>query len=171
MSNDINEIALRLDKEKEILNNFFYEGNKTLDEIQEQSIKVDELVVEYMKAQIELKKKRGEIVDKYKDILDQPYRFEIRNMIWKEVRLDNPNVGPREMEQFVTNVYVYCCLLAHGVKEEEIVKQLLYLNNKYFEEIYQQEAIDEEGKSKVIDSLEYLKNLKEKYVKIIKERM
>lgn len=171
MDNNILKIKENLDKEKQKLEDLYYTGSVTMEELQNQSIKVDELVVKYMQTQIALKKEKITIEEKYKDILNKPYRFEIRNMIWSEVRLDNPNIGPREMEQFVTNVFVYCCLLAHNITEQEIVHQLIYLNNTYFDEIYKQEAIDEEGASKVKDSLEYLKHLKDKYTQIIKERI
>ena len=126
MDNNILKIKENLDKEKQKQEDLYYTGSVTMEELQNQSIKVDELVVKYMQTQIALKKEKITIEEKYKDILNKPYRFEIRNMIWSEVRLDNPNIGPREMEQFVTNVFVYCCLLAHNKTEQEIVNQLIY---------------------------------------------
>ena len=173
MKKDIRKIQKKLEKERAVLNSFFETDSIDISstEIYNQSTKLDDIISEYINTQAELYEERSSIMDKYNEILNQPYRAEITGEIRKEVRLDNPNVGIKELEHFSNNVYVYCCLLAHNIPEQEIVNQLLFLNNKYFEQIQTEEPATPEGASKITNKLEYLTNLKNKYLKIIKERI
>ena len=173
MKKDIRKIQKKIEKERAVLNSFFETDSIDISstEIYNQSTKLDNIISEYINTQAELYEERSAIMYKYNEILNQPYRAEITGEIRKEVRLDNPNVGIKELEHFSNNVYVYCCLLAHNIPEQEIVNQLLFLNNKYFEQIKTEEPATPEGASKITNTLEYLTNLKNKYLKIIKERI
>lgn len=173
MNSKIQEIRDKIEIERNILNSFFEDDSIDISstEIYNQSVKIDNLITEYFEAQSELDKERGIIMYKYEKLLNQPFKHEIIGNIRTEVRKDNPNIGIKELEYFSINVYIYTCLLAHGIKEQDIIEQLIYINNNYFDEIKEEEPVTPEGKSKVTNSLEYLKNLKEKYTKIIKERI
>lgn len=171
MEYDIKELEKELDIVKNKLNALIEENNGDFEKAYHQSVEVDKVVAKYIKAQIELNEERGNIMEKYKELLDTPFRFEITAQIRTEVRKDCPNVGVKELEHFSNNIYVYCCLLANNIEEQEIVEQLLYLNNKFFEEMQKEEFAIPNEKSKITNTLEYLTHLKEKYKKIIKERI
>lgn len=171
MYDNICELDKKLEKEKESLLNSYYESPHDIEKIQQHAIEVDEINVEYLNLKIYLEKERIAIIKKYENIINQSFKFEIRNQIRDEARTKNHYIGPREMEQFATNVYIYCCLLAYNVEETNIVQQLIYLNNKFYEEVTKQELLLQNIKPEIIISLEYTTYLKNKYIEIIKERI
>lgn len=59
--------------------------------------------------------------------------------------------------------------MVNNVSEQDIVDQLIFLNNKYFNYIEEKGSVH---KSHIeANNLEYLQNLNEKYKKIIKEKI
>ncbi len=57
---------------------------------------------------------------------------------------------------------------AHNVDKQDIIKQLLYLNNRYFDFMQEKGLI--EGQH-IGNNIDYLKKLNEKYKKIIREKI
>ena len=108
-------------------------------------------------------------MNKYENLLETPFKNEIILEIRKEVREKFNNIGVNELKHFSTNVYIYATLLAHKVEEQEIVNQLVYLNNIYFQDINKNDST-EAGESINYD-IEYLQYLVKKYKKIIEERI
>lgn len=46
-----------------------------------------------------------------------------------DVRKEIKNISDYELECYCNNVYIYACLKANNIKEDEIAKQILYRNN------------------------------------------
>ena len=109
-------------------------------------------------------------MDKYNNLIETPFKNEIIGQIRSEVRLKYPSMGIEELLHFSTNVYIYATLIVHNIPEQEIVNQLMFLNNKFFNATQNDDEIIINREMEQ-PTLEYLKYLKEKYVKIIRERI
>lgn len=149
--------------------NKFVDNQEEYDKIYEQSVIVDRVIAKYIEAKKYLEDERRRIVKDYEKILNQPYKEEVINQIKEEVKNDFPNIQEKELDHFSNNVYVCAILKAYNINEQEIVDQLLYLNNKYFDEM-QEDRIVKDSEIKEAN-FEYLKALNDKYTKIIKEKM
>ena len=100
---------------------------------------------------------------KYENLLETSYKNEIILEIRKEVREKFNNIGVNELKHFSTNVYVYATLLAHKIKEQKIVNQLIYLNNIYFQDMNRDDSAETE--ESINYDIEYLQYLVKKYKK------
>lgn len=148
--------------------NKYVEDAEEYDRIFQQSMVTDQVMVKYLNAKKKLEEERKNLMKDYSKELNTPFREEITKQIIEEVKKDYPNVDESELERFSDNVYIYATLNAHNVDKQDIIDQLLYLNNRYFD--FMQERGLVEGQH--IDSnIDYLKNLNEKYQKIIKEKI
>lgn len=168
MENDViklhDEIA-KVEKELDRL----VENGEEYDKLYEQSIVTDKVIARYLKARKHLEEERKKLIDKYKDELNSPYKEEIISQIQSEVKKDYPDVGEIELDHFSNNVYIYATLSAYKIDNYEIIKQLMYLNNVYFENMKENgEIIDSRIDN---NNLKYLENLNKKYLKIMEERI
>ncbi len=109
-------------------------------------------------------------MDKYNDLIETPFKNEIIEQIKSEVRLKYPSMVVKELIHFSTNVYIYATLIVNNIPEQEIVKQIMCLNNQFFNATQNDDKIII-NKETEKPTLEYLKYLKNKYVKIIMERI
>lgn len=169
MDYDIIKLHNELIKVQKNLDSLVEQEDGEYEKIFDQSVKTDRVIAKYIKAKEKLENERRQLMKKYEKELETPFKNEIIAQIRTEVRTKYPGVGIKELLHFSTNVYIYATLLAHNISEQEIVEQLVYLNNVYFEDMQENDNILQNC---MIDSdLEYLKYLKEKYIKIIKERI
>lgn len=167
MEQDIKKLDQDVTAMEEQLNKYV-EDAEEYDRIFHQSMVIDQVIVKYLNAKKKLEEERKNLMKDYSTELNTPFREEITNQIIEEVKQDYPNVDESELERFADNVYIYATLNAHNVDKQDIIDQLLYLNNRYFD--FMQERGLVEGQH--IDSnIDYLKNLNEKYQKIIKEKI
>lgn len=148
--------------------NEFAENEIEYKKIYEKYIVNEKLILKYLKAKEYLEDERRRILEDYYIQLNKPFKENIILKIKQDVKKEFTNVKEHELNHFVNNVYVYCTLLAYGIEEREIVKQLLYLNNKYFYE-FQEEGIIKD--SQINCDIDFLKNLCERYILIIKEKI
>lgn len=166
---DIIKLHKEIIEAQKKLNALVEQEDGEYEKIFNKSVKTDKVIAKYIKAKANLENERKLLMKKYEKELETPFKNEIIAQIRTEVRLKYPGIGVKELLHFSTNVYVYATLLAHNISEQEILEQLVYLNNIYFEDIQENDDILQNC---MIDSdLEYLKYLKEKYIKIIKERI
>ena len=148
---------------------FLITNNAKQDDIYIKSVELDSAIAIYLKATKQYDEENKRLIGKYKNLLEKDFREEIINMIKKDVIEKVGNVPKEELDHFCNNVYILCSLKAHKIDEQEIVKQIMYRNNIYLHEMQQ--------KGKVLDSsisnveLKFYTKLKNKYVKIIKERI
>lgn len=153
--------------EKEL--NRLVENEGEYDKLYEQSVVTDKVIVKYLEAKQYLEQERKRIVKDYSKLLDKPFRLGITIEIKEEVRKDFPNAKEEELNHFSNNVYVYATLRAYKVSEQDIVEQLLYLNNRYFDKMQEDGIVKN---TQVTDAnIEYLQKLNDKYMKKIKERI
>lgn len=168
MENDVIKLhdeIVKVEKELDRL----VENGEEYDKLYEQSIVTDKVIARYLKAKKHLEEERKKLIDKYKDELDSPYKEEIISQIQSEVKKDYPDVGEIELDHFSNNVYIYATLSAYKIDKHEIIKQLMYLNNVYFENMQENGEIKD---SKIDNNnLKYLENLNKKYFKIMEERI
>lgn len=158
---DIEAVQKELDK--------YVDDGEKYDKIYQQSIVTDRVIAKYIEAQKELQKERSNIVKNYDDLLNTSFRKEVTEQIKEDVKKDFPNVDEDELYRFSDNVYIYSTLMVNNVSEQDIVDQLIFLNNKYFNYIEEKGSVH---KSHIeANNLEYLQNLNEKYKKIIKEKI
>lgn len=144
-------------------------NNAKQDDIYIKSVEVDTAIALYLKATRQYDEENKRLIGKYKKLLEKDYKEEIINMIKKDVIEKVGNVPNEELEHFCNNVYILCSLKAHKVEEQEIIKQIMYRNNIYLYEMQQKGKIVDSSISKV--ELKFYTKLKNKYVKIIKERI
>lgn len=152
--------------EKELIK--FAEDEIEYTKIFEKYIVKEKVILKYMKAKKYLEQERSKLLKDYNILLDKPFKKEIILQIKQEVKEKFIQVKEPELNHFANNVYVYTTLLANCIAERDIVKQLLYLNNKFFYE-FQEDGIIED--SKINCDLDFLKNLSQKYISIIKEKV
>ena len=149
--------------------NRLVENEGEYDKLYEQSVVTDKVIVKYLEAKQYLEQERKRIVKDYSKLLDKPFRLGITIEIKEEVRKDFPNAKEEELNHFSNNVYVYATLRAYKVSEQDIVEQLLYLNNRYFDKMQEDGIVKN---TQVTDAnIEYLQKLNDKYMKKIKERI
>lgn len=166
---DIIKLHKEIIEAQKKLNALVEQEDGEYEKIFNKSVKTDKVIAKYIKAKANLENERKLLMKKYEKELETPFKNEIIVQIRTEVRLKYPEIGVKELLHFSTNVYIYATLLAHNISEQEILEQLVYLNNIYFEDIQENDDILQNC---MIDSdLEYLRYLKEKYIKIIKERI
>lgn len=145
-------------------------NNSPQDVIYMNSINVDNAIAKYLKVTTKYEKENRKLMAKYKNILEKEYTEEILASMTKEVSDEIKDISEDELNHFCNNVYVLCSLKAYNVEEQEIIKQLMYRNNVYLYEMQQ--------KGKVLNNtdisnvkLNFYTYLKDKYIRIIKERM
>ena len=109
-----------------------------------------------------LENEKKKIVKDYSELLNKPFRLEMTIKIKEEVRKSFPNAQEEELNHFSNNVYVYATLRACNIDEQEIVEQLLYLNNRYFDEMQEDGVVKNTQITNA--NLEYLQKLNDKYI-------
>lgn len=139
------------------------------DKVYNQSMITDKIMVRYLEAKKKLEEKQKEMLQEYQDKLETSYKDEIIKQIKDDVKKEYPNINDRELNHFSHNVYVYSILIAYEVNKQDIIDQLVYLNNRYIE-LVDSDYLDDDN-SIGCNNLEFLQNLNEKYVKIIKEKI
>lgn len=169
MENDIKEVQAKIDKARKEMD-LAIENNEDYSKIYEKSIYIDKIILEYLDKEKKLNVERSKLMDKYNNLIETPFKNEIIGQIRSEVRLKYPSMGIEELLHFSTNVYIYATLIVHNIPEQEIVNQLMFLNNKFFNATQNDDEIIINREMEQ-PTLEYLKYLKEKYVKIIRERI
>ena len=169
MKNDIEKIQKKIDKARKEMN-LSIENNEDYSIIYEKSLYIDKIIIEYLDEERKLEKKKKKLMCKYDNLIETPFKNEIIGKIRSEVRLKYPSMGIDELLHFSTNVYIYAVLIVHNVSEHKIVKQLIFLNNKFFNTTQNNDEIII-NREMAEPTLEYLKYIKDKYEKIIKERI
>lgn len=154
--------------EKEL--NRLVENEAEYNKLYEQSVVTDKVIAKYLEAKQYLEQERRRLVKDYSEQLNKPFRVEITSQIKQEVKKDFPNAKENELNHFSNNVYVCATLKAYNIDEQDIVEQLLYLNNRYFDAT-QEDGVIIDSEINRNNNLEYLKNLNDKYLKIIKEKI
>ncbi len=169
MKNDIEKVQKKIDKARKEMD-LSIANNENYSIIYEKSKYIDKIILKYLDVEKKLKKERRKLMKKYDNLIETPFKNEIIAQIRSEVRLKYPSMGVDELLHFSTNTYIYANLIVHKVPEQEIINQLMFLNNKFFNATQNNDEIiidREMGES----TLKYLKYIKDKYVKIIKERI
>lgn len=104
-------------------------------------------------------------VDKISEILSNN-RTEIIKQIQADL-LDKCNkISPVDLEILSNNIYDFCCLKAHSISENEIIKYILNKNNKYYDTL----SDDDKDNSIAVD-YKILEELSKKYTEILKSNM
>lgn len=165
---ELEKLRKNIKKKKDELD-LLITNNARQDDIYIKSVEVDTAIALYLKATRQYDEENKRLIGKYKKLLEKDYKEEIINMIKKDVIEKVGNVPNEELEHFFNNVYILCSLKAHKVEEQEIIKQIMYRNNIYLYEMQQKGKIVNSNISKV--ELKFYTKLKNKYVKIIKERI
>jgi len=159
MQNNIIEINKKIIKKRNKLHNSIDKGLGE-DAIYQASIELDVLIAEYLKNQIQ-----QEQLNKYNDIINKGFRKEILDKIKKEVKNKIKDISDTELEYYCNNIYLYTCLKAHNINDDEIVKQLMYRNIIIAEDL---EKSNIEGANIPSDFNDYISN---KYYEIVKEKI
>ena len=148
--------------------NKLVENREEYDKVYNQSVVTDKVIIRYLDAKKKLEDEQKKMIKKYQDKLETSYKEEIINQIKTDVKKEYPTINDIELNHFSNNVYVYSTLTAYEVNEQEIIDQLVYLNNRFIELSNGDYLKDNSVK---LDNINFLKELNEKYVKIIKSRI
>lgn len=165
---ELEKLQKEIQKKKDELD-LLIANNAKQDDIYIKSVEVDTAIAIYLKATRQYDEENKRLIGKYEKLLEKNYKEEIINMIKKDVIEKVGTVPKEELEHFCNNVYILCSLKAHKIDEQEIVKQVMYRNNIYLHEMQQKGKVVDSNISKV--ELKFYTKLKNKYVKIIKERI
>lgn len=168
MGKNLEKLRKDIEKQKDELNLLITQNAKA-DVIYMKSIDVDTAIAVYLKATKEYDEENKRFLGKYQHLIDKDYKEEIIKMIREDVKDKFDNMQEDELNHFCTNVYFMCSLKANKVEEQEIVKQMMYRNNIFMHEMQQKGKIIDSNPSKI--ELKFFTKLKNKYVKIIKERL
>ena len=131
---------------------------------------IEKIVLDYLDENGELENERRKLINKYKNLLETPFKHEIIGQIRTEVRLKYPAMGIEDLLLFSINVYTFATLKVYKVPEQEIINKIITVNNEFLNILQNQDKIiiDREMEQ---PTLEYLQSLISKYQKIIKERI
>ena len=122
MTNNIIKLNDKIIKQRDKLHTSINESsNESV--IYQNSIDLDILIEEYLK-----NIKQQEEFEKYKDILNRDFKDEILEQIREDVKTEIKDMSDTELEYYCNNIYVYACLKANNINDNEIVKQLMYRN-------------------------------------------
>lgn len=165
---ELKKLQKNIKKKKDELD-LLITNNAKQDDIYIKSVEVDNAIAIYLKATRQYDEENKRLMGKYKNLLEKNYKEEIINMIKEEVSDKFAKESDEELNHFCNNVYVLCSLKAHKVEEQEIIKQIMYRNNVFLYEVQQNGKILDSDISNV--ELKFYTKLKNKYVKIIKERI
>ena len=124
------------------------------------NIELDNLIAEYIKYE-----RQGAILEKYDYILNNPYKEQIISGIMNDVRKEIKNISDYELECYCNNVYVYACLRAYKISEDEIAKQILCRNNIAAEKLESSKC------NHIRISKKFNTNISTKYYGIVKEKI
>lgn len=169
MNNDLKKIQNKINKARKEMD-FAIANGEEYSKILEISINIDEIINEYLAAETNLIDERRNLMTKYDNLIETPFKNEIIGQIRTEVRKKYHAMGIQELLHFSTNVYIYSILKAHNIPEQEIVDQLMFLNNKFLDATKNDDEIIIGGEMEE-PTLEYLTYIADKYAKIIKERI
>ena len=169
MGNKINEVQKKIDDARKKMDLAIANGDD-YSKILEISTNIDQIINEYLATETNLIDKRRNLMTKYDDLIETPFKNEIIGQIRTEVRQKYHAMGIQELLHFSTNVYIYSILKAHNIPEQEIVDQLMFLNNKFLDVTKNDNEIVI-GREMEQPTLEYLTYIADKYAKIIKERI
>ena len=134
------------------------------------SVEIDNAIAIYLKATKQYEDENKRFLGKYKNLLEKNYKDEIISMIRKDILEKTHRLSEEELNHFCDNVYVLCSLKAYNIEEQEILKQVMYRNNLFLYEM-QQKNVDICNNTTFTLDLRFYTKLKNKYVKIIKERI
>ena len=169
MENDIKKVQDKINKARKEMD-LAIANNEDYDIIYKKSVYIDKIILEYLDAEKKLYKERSKLMDKYNNLIETPFKNEIIGKIRSEVRLKYHSMGIEELLHFSTNVYIYATLIVHNIPEQEIVNQLMFLNNKFLNATKNDDEIIINRETEQ-PTLEYLKYIKDKYMKIIREKI
>lgn len=168
MVKELEKLQKEIRKKKDELD-LLINNNASQEDIYLKSIEIDSAIAVYLKATRHYDEENKRLMGKYKNLLEKDYKEEIINMIKEDVTDKIEKVSEEELNHFCNNLYVLCSLKAYKVEEQEIIKQIMYRNNVFLYEMQQNGKILDSDISNV--ELKFYTKLKNKYVKIIKERI
>lgn len=168
MVKELEKLQKEIKKKKDELD-LLITNNAKQSNIYMKSLEVDTAIAIYLKATKQYDEENKRLMGKYKNLLEKDYKEEIINMIKKEITNKFEKVSEEELNHFCNNLYVLCSLKAYKVEEQEIIKQIMYRNNVFLYEMQQNGKILDSNISNV--ELKFYTKLKNKYIKIIKERI
>lgn len=169
MKSKIKIIQKRIDDARKEID-LAIENGEDYSTIYKKSIYVDKIINEYFATKTNLENKRKNLMNKYDNLIETSFKNKIIGQIRSEVRKRYPAMGINELLLFSTNVYIYATLIVHKIPEEKIVNQLIFLNNKFFNATQNDDNIIV-NREMTQSTLEYLTFIKNKYIKIIRERI
>ena len=168
MESDVQKVQDKIDKAQKELDLAITNG-EDYSKILEKSANIDKIILEYLDTETNLKNERRNLVTKYNNLIETPFKNEVIGQIRTEVRKKFPSMGIQELLHFSTNVYIYATLFVHNIPEQEIVDQLMFLNNRFLNATQNDDVIINRKMEQ--PTLEYLTYIKNKYIEIIKERI
>lgn len=168
MVKELEKLQKEIKKKKDELD-LLITNNAKQSNIYMKSLEVDTAIAVYLKATKQYDEENKRLMGKYKNLLEKDYKEEIINMIKKEITNKFEKISEEELNHFCNNLYVLCSLKAYKVEEQEIIKQIMYRNNVFLYEMQQNGKILDSDISNV--ELKFYTKLKNKYIKIIKERI
>lgn len=150
------------------------ENGEEWDKVYNQSIVIDKVMVRYLNEKKKLNEKQEELMKKNYDKLQLSDRDEIIQDIKNDVKKEFPEVKENDLDYFSTNLYIYATLTALGAEKQDIIEQLMFVNNRYIQthiEDTKKDNLSTDENSIIKADYEYLKNLNDKYTKVIKEKL
>ncbi len=159
MQDNIIEIDKKITRKRNKLHNAIDKGLGE-DAIYQASIELDVLIAEYLKNQIQ-----QEQLNKYNNIINKGFRKEILDKIKKDVKNEVKDISNTELEYYCNNIYLYACLKAHNINDDEIIRQLMYRN------VVIAEDLEKSNIESANIPLEFNNYISKKYYEMVKDKI
>ena len=159
MKDKLEILKEKIEKKREELN-MSIENGKDEKTIYQKNIELDKLIAEYIKCE-----RQKEVLDKYNYILNNPYKGKVIEAIKNDVKSEIKGISNYELECYCNNVYVYACLKAYNIDEDEIARQILYHNNIVAEKLEGRKS------SHIYISRKFNTDISNKYYEIVKKEV
>lgn len=142
--------------------------NIDFEKISEISCKIDE---EIAKLYLNKKNENIDYNKKYKDILERSDKKDLLNLISRDLneRFNMNNMSKFDVSRTANGIYDFCCLTVHEVPENEIAHFIVRKGWYYYDLIP-----EEENKESLTTNEKYkeiIKDLQDKYIEILKNKM
>ena len=153
----------------------YVENGEEWDKIFNQSIVIDQVMIKYLNEKKKLNETQKRLMKENYEKLQLANKDELISQIKQDVKNEYPEVKDNDLEYFSTNVYIYAALTVLGAEKQDIINQLMFVNNRYIqthiEDTMKDKAVNNDDYTITKVDFKYLKDLNNKYTKMIKEQM
>lgn len=131
----VKNLSLELEELEIQLENAIKDYNTDIDKILEISTAIDEQIMK----EKGIKVNNNSTNPNYAEYMERDDKAQLMIQIRTDILNEYANISEKELEIISSNCYDFCCLMANGVKNDDIATYFLHKNNRYCEELTDEE--------------------------------